>query len=730
MSEHPLPEIWAGLEGTVNRVGGRYIDQCVKNGHYGRHNDLDRFAELGIKALRYPVLWETTAPDGPETGRWAPLDARIHRLKRLGLRAIAGLVHHGSGPKHTNLLDARFPEGLARFARGVAERYPWIEDYTPVNEPLTTARFSAMYGHWYPHAKDWSAFMRALVVQCRAVVLAMRQVRAVNSRARLIQTEDMGLTFSTPRLKYQADFENERRWLSFDLLSGRIDREHPLYEMVRRAGIDEREIAFFQENPTPPDVVGLNYYLTSDRLLDEDLTRYPDCAHGGNDIEPYADVEAVRAWPPGIAGHRALLDLAWNRYHLPVAFTEVHLGCTREEQLRWLDEAWQAARGAHAAGVDVRAITVWSLLGAFDWNTLVTQENGFYEPGPYDVRGPEPRPTAIAHMTKALAAEGQYEHPVLAAPGWWRRSIRLWWGGADRSLAPPDVAPSGAPLLIIGASGTLGRAFAAVGAIRGLNYRLLSRSDMDIASPESVRAALERYEPWAVINAAGYVRVDEAEQDAERCFRENAIGPFTLAEACAAHGVRLVTFSSDLVFGGNRRTPYSESDLPGPLNVYGRSKVEAERRVLGILPNALVVRTGAFFGPWDQYNFLYFALSALASGKPFTAAMDATVSPTFVPDLANAALDLLIDNAFGIWHVVNNGAVTWAELARRAAGLAGLDADLVQGQSLAAMKLPAPRPLFSALTTERGQLLPLLDDALNRFVNDPAGQWKSCIPPR
>ncbi|MFN7132539.1 MAG: DUF4170 domain-containing protein, partial [Myxococcales bacterium] len=103
---------------------------------------------------------------------------------------------------------------------------------------------------------------------------------------------------------------------------------------------------------------------------------------------------------------------------------------------------------------------------------------------------------------------------------------------------------------ITGARGTLGRAFARLCELRGLEYRLLTRQELDIASPASVEAALDRHQPWAVINAAGYVRVDDAESDADRCFRENALGPAELARACARHGLPLVTFSSDLVFGG------------------------------------------------------------------------------------------------------------------------------------------------------------------------------------
>jgi dTDP-4-dehydrorhamnose reductase len=106
----------------VNRVLDTVGDQTVKTGHENRPEDLDRFAALGITALRYPVLWERIAPDHPDILDWSWTDARLERLRALGIRPIAGLVHHGSGPKYTDLLDPGFATGLARFALAAAQR--------------------------------------------------------------------------------------------------------------------------------------------------------------------------------------------------------------------------------------------------------------------------------------------------------------------------------------------------------------------------------------------------------------------------------------------------------------------------------------------------------------------------------------------------------------------------------------------------------------------------------
>ena len=719
-SRRPL-ELWIGPECTVNRVGERWRDQSQANGFDARPDDIDRFAALGAQRLRFPLLWERTSPE-PGVHRWDWADSRVARARELGLPLIAGLLHHGSGPAHTNLLDPQFPEKLAAYARAVAERYPHIDAYTPVNEPMTTARFSALYGVWYPHARDDASFVRALLNQLRATVLAMRAIREVNPHAQLVQTDDLGHVESTPHLHYQAEFENQRRWLGFDLLCGKMDAQHPLRHYLRNFGATEQELQAFIDEPCAPDVVGINYYVTSERFLDARVEHYPAHLHGGNGREHYVDVELARVVGRHIGGFAARLREASQRYGLPVAVTEAHLGCTREEQMRWLWQAWQAARQVRNEGHDVRAVTVWAALGTYDWDSLLTLERGNYEPGLFDVTSGTPRPTALAGLARELARGEQPSHPVVDGPGWWQRELRLQYPcHGDLESLPMH----GRVILITGATGTLGRAFARFCELRGLPYRLLPRAEMDIADPAAVAAAIARYEPWALVNTAGFVRVDDAEHD-PRQWRENAEGPQVLAAECARHGVRLVSFSSDLVFDGTKALPYVESDAPAPLNAYGRAKAKAERLVLEHDPQALVVRTAAFFGPWDRHNFVTLALQALRRGEAFSAADDQCVSPTYVPDLVQATLDLLVDGEHGIWHLANRGAVTWAGLARLAAKAASLDTRLVRAVPSTQLHLPAARPPYCALASERGRLMPALEDALARYVTDCSakqGNW-------
>jgi dTDP-4-dehydrorhamnose reductase len=235
---------------------------------------------------------------------------------------------------------------------------------------------------------------------------------------------------------------------------------------------------------------------------------------------------------------------------------------------------------------------------------------------------------------------------------------------------------------------------------------------------------IETVQPWAVINAAGWVRVDEAEADEAGCHAANALGPAHLAGICAAAGIAFVTYSSDLVFDGRKGDAYHEDDAPAPLSAYGRSKAAAEEAVLAAGGRTLVIRTAAFFSPYDPHNFAHGLVRSLAGEEPFRAAADLTVSPTYTPDLVDASLDLLIDGETGIWHLANAGAVTWSEFAFRLARAVGLDARLVAPVPAADFGWPAPRPVHVPLESRRGRMMPPLDDAISRFAHvlGPAGQ--------
>ena len=356
------------------------------------------------------------------------------------------------------------------------------------------------------------------------------------------------------------------------------------------------------------------------------------------------------------------------------------------------------------------------MLGAFGWNRLLTQPGGDYESGVFDLRSPSPRPTALAGMVSSFSKGKTFEHPLLKQKGWWQKESRF--------IHPPvgyeavyDGFPATQPLLIIGKNGMLGRAFGLICQQRGIKFRILSRQEMDICDPKSIENILNIYRPWAIVNAAGYTRIDSAELEPQKCFNDNVLGVKNLADACKQNGIRLLTFSSAMVFDGTKSSPYLESDPVAPLNIYGKSKAEAENVVLQADCQALVIRTGWFFSPWKQPDFIHHILTDMNNNYAPVCPEDVVISPTYVPDLVQMALDLLIDEESGLWHLTNQGEFSWAALTN----------EVVQrrkqypkhfavgpGQLL---NWQAPRPLYSALGSERGNFMPPFEQALDRYFS-------------
>jgi dTDP-4-dehydrorhamnose reductase len=715
-NSNTILESWAGLECTVNRVGDTFWDQFAHEGASTYSELLAQCSGLQLDALRYNVSWERLTRN---VLGWEQVSRDLDAMRDQAIRPIIGLIHHGSGPPSTNLLSPCFAGGLAAHARDTAARFPWVNEWTPVNEPLTTARFSALYGHWYPHARDEQSFWHALLNQIDATRLAMREIRTINPAAILVQTEDLGRTYATASLNDQSGFDNTRRWMTWDLLEGRVDASHPFWNRLVAMGFGDR-LRTIAGDPCPANVIGINHYLTSDRFLDHRTQIYPAEPCGGNADARFVDVEAIRVLGSAPAGlHGALLE-AWDRYGTPLAITECHNGCTREDQMRWTANAWQIARSLRAEGVDILAVTAWAAAGSRNWASLLTGDHGHYECGIFDGQMGKLRPTAMVPLLRELANDETPSHPVIGGQGWWRRDIRFTHRPVGRPArigayhdAASDGPPDASPLLIAGASGTLGRAIAGACRHRELKFVLTNRAEMDVMSAQSISAALDRYQPWAVINATGWVRVDDAEHNVEQCRNINFHGASLLSTACHNAGVHYTGISSDLVFDGAKNSLYLEDDVPAPLGVYGQTKAEAE------ISNGhgLTIRTAAFFSPDDEHNFAVAVRNTLLAGQSFKAANDHSVSPTYVPDLVNHLLDLVIDGETGIWHLSNGEELSWADFAKRIAAACALPIDLVSPVSGHALDWRAARPRRSGLATARGKRMPSLADAIDRFAS-------------
>jgi len=702
-------EVWGGVECSINRVRDEYFDQLAYDKQYDRPELLEELIKLGIKTFRYPILWEKNWPIENIEPNWA-IHQQLSLFKENGINIIAGLVHHGSGPLYAEIQSDDFPEKLAEYARKVAKAFPWINDFTPVNEPLTTARFCGLYGLWYPHVKSTKSFLEILINECKGTILAMKAIREINPKARLILTEDLTKIHGTEELKAQVNFENNRKWLSIDLICGRVKIGHPLWEWLLQQQISEESLYFFNVNAMLPDVLGFNYYVTSERYLDHRIEDYHTSSHGGNGLINYVDIEAVRHPDAKAAGLTTLLLEAWERYQLPMAITEAHLCCGREDQLRWLKSIWEACVKLNRAKITIVGVTFWSIFGAYGWNKLLTQKKGSYEPGAFDLSSGAARPTAIASFITSLTNQKYYANPLVKGKGWWEIAAHKSVSKVKGKLLPP--------ILIVGGSGTLGYAFTKICTERNIQFIAPNRNMFNINNIEQIQNVIKKYKPWAIINASGYVNVDAAEQDVEDCLISNTIGPINLATCCQEHGIHLLSFSSDLVFDGSKSSPYTEDDLIRPLNIYGHSKAEAELHILSINPSSLVVRSSAFFGPWDQYNFVSTLLKNLKRKNTHHAIDDVKISATYVPHLVNTSLDLLIDQEKGIWHLSNIGTVSWYELAVMVAKQAGYDSSNIKKITQVDAKLSAKRPKNSSLVSTRGKLMPTLQEGLDAYFNE------------
>jgi dTDP-4-dehydrorhamnose reductase len=574
-----------------------------------------------------------------------------------------------------------------------------------------------LYGHWYPHKRDATSFLRALLVETRATIAAMGAIRKYVPNARLVQTEDFGSVFSTPHLKYQADFENHRKWLSLDLLYGRVTKHHPLFRYLVDHGISQQTLQRLAGSPCPPDIIGVNYYVTSDRFLDERVARYPGLAVGSNGRDHYVDTEAVRARKEGIVGHAEVLKSTWNRYQTPMAITEVHLGCTSEEQVRWFVEAWNAANEVRGSGVDVRAATLWSAFGAYDWDSLVTLSRGTYEAGAFDVRGPRPRRTALAWAAAELAKTGAYAHPLLASPGWWRRPSRLFAHSSpicgDRQA--PTVVPH-RPILVLHDDDVLARAFESACIERCIPVQVSSASELNIANTKEVSEILKSQDPWLVIDASAAPWHGEDFDTPEACFRQNVERARVLAEACRKNRIRLVTFSSPLVFDGEKGSPYLESDAPRPTTWLGASHAAAERWVRHLHREALIVRTGVVFDVEARDNRLWKALRGLEGGEVVSVNGEETCAFAFAPELAHTCLDLAMAQTVGIVHLAHGGTSSLLDFLRGLARALGVDAKSLVPATREHCRVWPHLPVRSLLGSERVAPLSNLEHCFEKLA--------------
>jgi dTDP-4-dehydrorhamnose reductase len=253
---------------------------------------------------------------------------------------------------------------------------------------------------------------------------------------------------------------------------------------------------------------------------------------------------------------------------------------------------------------------------------------------------------------------------------------------------------------VIGSAGQLGRDLCPrlVGDVVGL-----TRDNSDLRQPDRLRATLVDLHPDVVVNCAAYNFVDKAESEPDAAFEVNAWGVRSLAGICRDLDCVLLHFSTDYVFGldASRTRPFEVDDAPGPVSVYGLSKLCGEYLVRSICPRHFVVRTCGLYGVWGSGgkggNFVETMLRVASQGKPLRVVADQTCTPSYTVDVASATVALMNTGRYGLYHLTNEGATNWHEFARTIFELAGVKADLSPIYSQERND-PAKRPGYSALS--------------------------------
>ena len=265
-------------------------------------------------------------------------------------------------------------------------------------------------------------------------------------------------------------------------------------------------------------------------------------------------------------------------------------------------------------------------------------------------------------------------------------------------------------ILVTGVTGQLGGEVAT--AFKRLGYEVIAtdRQTLDFMQPAQAAALIRSQQPDWVINCAAYTQVDKAESDPEAAFTVNRDTPGQLAQAVAEYGGQLLQVSTDFVFDGQQTRPYIEDDVPNPLGVYGRSKLEGEQAVLAALPTATLLRTAWVYGA-HGHNFVKTMLRLAGEGKPLRVVSDQIGSPTWTSDIVTAITTLVDRQASGVFHFTAAGETSWhgfASAILEEASRIGFEVktDSVEPIPTTDYPTPATRPAYSVLNTDK--IKPLL----------------------
>ncbi len=370
-----------GIEGsypTIQLPSGKIkrIDEFEKCSHYKYwKTDFELVKELGIRFLRYGPPYFSTHT-GPGKYDWSFADETFAYLKKLEITPIADLCHFGLPDWLENFQNPDFPRYLAEYAKAFAERFPWVRLFTPVNEILVAARFSALHGWWNEREKSGKSFVTAVKHLCMANELAKQAILKVQSEATFIQSEATEYYHAEePACEKKAAFLNQLRFLALDLSYG-YPVNSMVYDYLMDHGLKREDYHWFQQNAGKERcIMGNDYYARNEHLV-----------HLNGDTSPLGEVY----------GYYVITKQYYDRYRLPVMHTETNLMDDKEAPF-WLRKEWTNMHHLKLQGVPILGFTWYSLTDQVDWDTGLREDNGTVNPlGLYDLER-KIRPVGLAY---------------------------------------------------------------------------------------------------------------------------------------------------------------------------------------------------------------------------------------------------------------------------------------------------------------------------------------------
>jgi beta-glucosidase/6-phospho-beta-glucosidase/beta-galactosidase len=408
--------VWAtGIENTFvpqTRPGHRALDEYQLMGHYEHwREDLALARDLGLRAVRWGVPWYRVEPFEPGRFDWSWTDQVVpYMVEELGLTPIIDLMHYGCPFwLRREFSSAEYPEAVAAYAEAFARRYAGLlKWYTPLNEPIVTALYCGQRGLWPPYLRTDRGYVTVLLQVIDGIQRTVAALRAVDPEVILVHVEASGLSRAAREdLHAIAREEQARTFLPYDLLTGRVTPDHPLFAWLVRNGASPDRLLDLAAAPTPFDLMGLNFYPQ------------------WSTTQLYIDRRGRLAYQPveqDGAGFVGLIESYWERYRVPIMVTETSARGDEAIRARWLEASVTAIRALRGRGVPVLGYTWFPLFTMIDWRYRFGRgplEEYRLELGLYTLNGPQGarwNPTPLVEQFRGYVSDPEASIGPLGDP--------------------------------------------------------------------------------------------------------------------------------------------------------------------------------------------------------------------------------------------------------------------------------------------------------------------------